>query len=196
MAPPKRFEAKTRQTWRQWLIENHDEADNVWLVTFKKGSGEQHLEYADSVEEALCFGWVDSRPKSLDDRRSMRLFSRRSKGSPWSKLNKQRIRKLESEGLMAAAGMQAVRHAKKDGSWSVYDDIEALVVPDDLEQALDANRTAKSYFDQFPDSSKKNILWWIKSAKRDITRNKRIAETVELAEQGIRANHYRQPKKR
>jgi uncharacterized protein YdeI (YjbR/CyaY-like superfamily) len=120
------------------------------------------------------------------------LFTPRKGKSPWSKLNKTRVEKLIAQGLMTAAGMAKIDAAKQDGSWDSYDDIEALSVPEDLAQALAANPIAEANFNAFPPSSKKNILWWIESAKRAETRDKRVQETVALAAQNIKANHYRQ----
>lgn len=187
-----RFEASDRSVWRAWLAEHHATAPGVWLVYHKKDSGKPSVTYAEAVEEALCFGWVDSRPNTLDDARYMQLFSPRKSGSPWSKINKRRVEDLLARGLMAPAGLAKVEAAKRDGSWNVYDGIEELTVPDDLASALAENAEAARHFEAFSPSSKKNILWWITSAKRPETRAKRVAETVELAAQNRRANHYRQ----
>ncbi len=186
------FYARSRAEWRQWLEENHAIAAGVWLVYYKKHTDLPSVAYADAVEEALCFGWVDSRPNVLDDERYKQLFSPRKAKSPWSKLNKQRVEKLIQQGLMTSAGLEKIEAAKLDGSWSAYDVIEELTIPSDLEQALAANSIANQYFQAFSNSSKKNILWWIGSAKQPATRAKRIEETVRLAEQNIKANHYRQ----
>lgn len=185
------FYAPDRSAWRAWLEERHATARGVWLVYYKKGSGRPRVAYADAVEEALCVGWIDSRPNALDAERSTQLFSPRKPGSPWSRLNKQRIETLTAAGLMRPAGLAVVAAAKADGSWSAYDAIEDLTLPDDLAEALAAAPTAQAYFDAFPPSSKKNILWWIVSAKRSETRTKRVAETVRLATENKRANHYR-----
>ena len=191
MADYGRFTAGTCEDWRGWLDEHYASAPGVWLVTYKKDSGGPYLDYEATVEEALCFGWIDSRPNKLDDERSMRLFTPRKVGGPWSRLNKERVRRLESEGRMTEAGRRQVAQAKEDGSWTVYDSVERLEEPDHLASALDANEVARGHFDAFPDSSKKVILWWIKSAKRATTRDKRVKETVRLAAENVRANHYR-----
>lgn len=192
MANYGRFTAETREDWRGWLDEHHASAPGVWLVTYKKDSGGPYLDYDATVEEALCFGWIDSRPNKLDDKRSMRLFTSRKAGSPWSRLNKERVARLESEGRMTDAGRRQIAQAKEDGSWTIYDSVEQLEEPEDLALALDADGAARTHFDSFPDSSKKIILWWIKSAKRATTREKRVRETVRLAAENVRANHYRQ----
>ncbi len=190
--PPDSFYAPDRQMWRDWLQKNHASASRIWLIYYKKASGKPFVSYDEAVEEALCFGWIDSRPNVLDDERYMQLFSPRKPKSPWSKTNKDRIEQLIAQGLMAEAGMSKIEAAKKDGSWTQLDEVEALTVPDDLLAALAADEIAEKNFAAFSDSSKKNILWWIVSAKRAETRQKRIAETVSLAAKNIKANHFRQ----
>jgi uncharacterized protein YdeI (YjbR/CyaY-like superfamily) len=179
----------SRQEWRGWLEKHHADSPGIWLVYFKKHTGQPTVAYDDAVEEALCFGWVDSKPNTLDDDRYKMLFSPRNAKSPWSKLNKARVARLIEQGLMTPAGLEKIEVAKADGSWSVYDEIEDLTMPDDLNTALDENVDARRNFDGFSPSSKKNILWWIASAKRPETRSKRVEETVRLAAVGKRANH-------
>ena len=186
------YYAKDRKTWRDWLEKNHAISPGVWLVYYKKQTGKPSVSDDEAIEEALCFGWVDSRPNVLDEERFMKLFSPRKPQNPWSKLNKQQVEKLLAEGLMAPAGLAKIEAAKRDGSWDSYDAIESLTIPIDLQQALAANTTAQNNFAAFPPSSKKNILWWIASAKQPETRRKRVEETVALAAQNIKANHYRQ----
>jgi uncharacterized protein YdeI (YjbR/CyaY-like superfamily) len=187
-----RFYPPDRQTWRAWLNEHHADKPGVWLIYYKKHTGQPSVTYDESVEEALCFGWIDSKPNVLDEDRYMLLFSPRKPKSPWSQLNKQRIEALIAQGLMTPAGLEKIESAKKDGSWNTYDNVEDLTVPDDLAQALAANPTAQGYFEAFPPSSKKIILWWIASAKKPETRAKRIEETVRLAAINKRANHFRE----
>jgi uncharacterized protein YdeI (YjbR/CyaY-like superfamily) len=182
---------KDRAAWRAWLDAHYTEPAGVWLVLDKGSSGASGLSYEEAVEEALCVGWIDSRPNTLDEHRYQQLFSPRKSGSPWSKLNKTRVERLTHEGRMGAAGLAALAAAKADGSWTAYDRIEALQVPGDLRRALKERPEAQRHFEAFPPSSKKNILWWIESAKRPETRAKRIEETVRLAEDDIRANHWR-----
>lgn len=190
--PYPRFEAKTRAQWRRWLQTNHAKSSGVWLVTYKKQSGEPHLLYNDAVEEALAFGWVDSLPRKLDEKRSMLLVTPRKVGSSWSKLNKDRVAKLIAGGRMAPTGLAKVKAARLDGSWDRLKDVDALKIPLDLAKALRANLPAKQHFDAFPRSSKRGILEWILNAKRAETRAKRIEATVKLAAENVRANHYRQ----
>lgn len=175
------FEAGSRAAWRGWLERNHERTAGIWLVSYKKASGKPGVSYPEAVEEALCFGWIDSRPNALDDERYMQYISPRKPKSPWSAVNKRRIERLIADGLMAPPGMAKIEAAKRDGSWSAYDAIEALDVPADLDKALAANRTAAGHFRDFGDSTKKQLLWWIASAKRPETRATRIARTVAAA---------------
>ncbi len=190
--PANSIHPRTRSEWRAWLEQNHTRAEGVWLITFKKGTGKPRFEYDEAVEEALCFGWVDSKPKKLDEERSMLWFAPRKAGAGWSKLNKARVERLSAAGLMAPAGLAKVEAAKKDGSWNALDRIEALQVPPDLARALKANQTARQYFGAFPRSVKRAILEWIAAAKKPETRAKRIEETVASAAKNIRANQWRQ----
>lgn len=187
---PETFNAPDRQTWRNWLLDNHASSKGVWLVYYKKNSGRPSISYAEAVEEALCFGWIDSRPNTLDAISYKQLFSPRKPKSPWSKINKERVSKLTQAGLMTEAGLAKIELAKKDGSWNFYDNIEEIELPPELIQALEQNPKANDYFQAFSPSSKKVILWWIASARRPETRQKRIEETVRLASQNIKANHY------
>ena len=171
------------------MTANHRQTESIWLVTYKKDSGHAHVPYSDIVEEALCFGWVDSRPAKLDDKRSMLLLSPRRTGSGWSLLNKTRVARLIAAGAMASAGLAKIAAAKADGTWSALDTVSALTVPDDLAVLLSKNKQAAGYFQAFPPSARRGILEWIANAKRPETRARRIAETVTLAANDIRANH-------
>lgn len=188
--PPNSFLAETRDAWRAWLEANHARTEGVWLVTYKKASGRPYLGYDPAVEEALCFGWVDSKPGKLDDERTMLYFAPRKPGSGWSRPNKDRVARLTAAGLMAPAGLAKVEAAKADGSWAALDAVEALEVPPDLAAALDANEAAKTHYEAFPRSAKRGILEWLSNAKRPETRAKRIEETVRLAAENVRANQW------
>ena len=181
--------AETREEWREWLEENHDCSQGIWLVSWKKDTGRPFVPYPETVDEALCFGWVDSRPNGLDEERAMRLFTPRNPKSPWSRINKEKVSLLQEQGRLTKAGLRTVETAKGNGSWWAYDEIEDLVIPPDLASALEENKTAGTFFGSFPDSSKKNILWWIKSARKPETRIERIARTVHLATENRMANH-------
>lgn len=184
-----RVQVESRAELRAWLQANHTRAESIWLVTLKKHVVGRYVSWDEVVGEALCFGCVDSLPRKLDADRSMLLLSPRHPGSPWSRLNKQRVEKLLAAGLMEPPGLAAIEQAKQDGSWAVYDEIEDLVIPADLAEVLTENVTAARHFYAFSVSSKKGLLWWIKSAKRPAARSKRIAETVRLAQHNIKANH-------
>ncbi|MDM9382620.1 YdeI/OmpD-associated family protein [Chlorogloeopsis sp. ULAP01] len=177
------FYAKNREEWRQWLEKNHQISKGIWLVYYKVKSGKPSVKYSEAVKEALCFGWIDSKVKSLDEECYMQIFTPRKPKSVWSKLNKQYIEELIEQGLMTKVGLEKIEAAKKDGSWNKLDAIEELIIPTDLKQALEANETAKMHFEAFSNSSKKNILFWIESAKRPQTRLKRIEQTIISATQ-------------
>jgi uncharacterized protein YdeI (YjbR/CyaY-like superfamily) len=183
---------KTRAEWRSWLEKHHATEAGVWFVYYKQASGNERVSTEEAVEEALCFGWIDSVQRVLDAKRTMLRFSPRKPRSGWSKINKARVARLTRAGLMAAAGLHKVDAAKRDGSWRALDAVERLEIPADLERALAANPQASRYFDAFPPSSKKIILTWIASAKKPETRARRVAETIRQAAKNLRANHYRQ----
>lgn len=188
------FHAKTRKAWRSWLEKNHKKEKGVWLVMYRKESKVPYVNYNDAVEEALCFGWIDSIKKKRDDGSSVQFFSPRKAKSNWSKLNRERVSKLTKQGLMTPAGQAMIDLAKDTGSWTALEDIENIVIPPDLKKRFSRNVKALRNFDAFPPSSKKIILLWISNAKAPETRRKRIDETVALAKKNVRANHY-SPKK-
>ncbi len=189
--PPNSVHPLTRGEWRAWLEQNHTHTEGVWLITFKKATGKPRVEYDEAVEEALCFGWVDSKPNKLDDERSMLWFAPRKPGTGWSKPNKERVARLMQAGLMAPAGLAKVAAAQQDGSWNALDAVEALELPPALQQALVANTAAQRYWEALPRSAKRGILEWIANAKKAETRAKRIEETVRLAAENKRANQWR-----
>jgi uncharacterized protein YdeI (YjbR/CyaY-like superfamily) len=170
--------AQDRQQWRGWLEKNHQSVVGIWLIYYKVNSEKPSVQYSEAVKEALCFGWIDSKVKSLDTERYQQIFTPRKPKSVWSKLNKQYIEELITQGLMTEAGLQKIAAAKLDGSWTSLDAIEALIIPADFNQALAANETAKRNFEALSNSAKKNILFWIDSAKRSETRVKRIEQTI------------------
>lgn len=176
-----RVQMETRAAWRAWLTKNHASSPGIWLVTFKKGSGKPKLDYDDLVEEALCFGWVDSRANALDVERSMLMLTPRKPGSGWSRTNKERIERLTAAGSMMPAGLAKVETAKVDGSWSALDNSEALIVPDDLAAVLAEHETARANFDAFAPSIRKQLIQWVESAKRPETRSTRVEKVVGAA---------------
>jgi uncharacterized protein YdeI (YjbR/CyaY-like superfamily) len=189
--PANSIHPKSRKVWRDWLAEHHPQPDGIWLITFKKATGKPRIEYKEAVEEALCFGWIDSKPAKLDEERSMLWFAPRKAGTGWSKLNKERVERMIAEGHMSPAGLAKIKAAKKDGSWSALDAVEALEIPEDLAIAFNKHAPAAEHFENFPRFVKRSILEWIGNAKIPSTREKRIKETTELAAKNIRANQWR-----
>lgn len=180
--------AETRAEWRRWLAANHAGSPGVWLVSWKTVTGKPAVGYAESVEEALCFGWIDSLNRTIDDERTQQLFTPRRPGSRWSRSNKERVERLLADGLIEPAGLAAIEAAKASGAWTALDDVENLVVPDDLAAAFAAHPGAAKHWEAFPPSVRRAILVWILDAKRPETRARRIAETASEAAAGRRAN--------
>lgn len=185
--------ALDRASWRAWLSTHHLEAKGCWLVLFRKSSGLASLDYDQAVEEALCFGWVDSKPNKRDAQSSYLYFAPRKAGSNWSKLNRDRIMRLEAEGLVAPAGAKVVAAARADGSWLALEKAEMGICPPEMNALLDAQADARRHWDAFSVAVKRATLEWIYAAKTDVTRQKRIEETVRLAALNQKANQY-QPK--
>jgi uncharacterized protein YdeI (YjbR/CyaY-like superfamily) len=181
----------SREAWRRWLLENHRQATGVWLVSFKKATGKPRFDYDAAVEEALCFGWIDSKPNKLDAERSLLWFAPRKAGTGWSRPNKLRVERMTQAGLMAEAGIRKVESAQRDGSWTRLDTVEDLLIPDDLDQALGAYPQARDHFTAFPRSAKRGILEWIANARTPPTRARRVDETARLASSNERANQWR-----
>lgn len=174
---------------RNWLLKNYDKTESVWLVKWKKDSGKSYFGYDEMVDVLIAFGWVDSLPKKLDEKKTMHRISPRNPKSNWSKVNKERVKRLSKDGKMHAWGIKLVEQAKKNGAWNFLDDVERLIIPPDLDIALKAEGKAKLYYERFPNSSKRNILEWIKNAKQTSTRERRIEEVAKKAAQNIKANH-------
>ena len=177
--------------WRRWLQRHHTQDAAIWLELRKKGGAGDGVVYAEAVEEALCFGWIDSKAKRLDDERYAMWFARRKPKSAWSAVNKARVDRLLAEGRMADPGLSAVALAKDNGAWDALNDSDALLVPDDLAAALADSGDARRHWDAFPPSVRKQILEWINTAKREETRAKRVTETATLAADDIRAHQWR-----
>ena len=182
------FHAKTKKEWRKWLEKNHRSEKAVWLIFYKKGSGIQSTDYAEALEEALCFGWIDSKANKKDDESYYQYFAKRKPKSNWSKINKEKIAGLIEKGLMTPAGFESIEIAKRNGTWSALDEVEELIIPPDLQLLFYKNIAAFENWKNFSRSVKRGILEWILNAKRPETRQKRIAETVELAKKNIKAN--------
>ncbi len=177
------IEAPDRTAFRKWLEENHASEQAVWLVFWKKDSGRPSIEWSDAVDEALCFGWIDSKVQSIDKDRYRQYWTVRKPGSVWSKINKEKIAQLTAEGRMAPAGIAAVERAKQDGSWTILDGPEAGIVPEDLATAMDQAGVREAY-DSFTFGAQKAILAWLVMAKREATRANRIGKTIEALGRG------------
>lgn len=182
-----RVHAETREQWRTWLAEHAELSPGAWLVSWKQHTGRPAVGYDDAVREALAVGWVDSKGVRLDDDRTLLWFTRRRPGSGWSRPNKVRLAALEQAGLMTPAGRRAVERAVADGSWTLLDDVEDLVVPPDLADAFAARPGAREQWEAFPRTAKRAALEWIVQAKRPDTRSRRVEHTAEAARSGRRA---------
>ena len=190
---PEVVRAKDRAAWRRWLERHHATSPRIRLTIAKKGGTVPAVPYAEAVEEALCFGWIDSTAGPLDDSAYLVQMGPRRPGSGWSKVNKERIARMIAEGKMTPAGMAAIEAAERDGSWAKLDASHALRVPRDLASAFRGYPNAKRHFDAFPPSARRAILEWIDGAKRPETRAKRVAEAARLADENVRA-HQPRPK--
>jgi len=180
-------EADDRPTWHAWLEANHATASGAWLVTWRPRSGRVGLDYEAAIEEALCFGWVDSTAGRVDDDRGKLYFAPRKPRSGWAATNKARVERLIAASQMAPAGLAAIRRAKANGSWDVLDSVERLEVPDDLANALDAAPPAAANFAAFPASARKQQLAWIAFAQRPETRAARVHQVAHAAARNERA---------
>ena len=181
------IQADDRGTWRAWLEANHASVKGAWLVTWRASTGRGSLDYEAAVEEALCFGWVDSTGGRVDDERGKLYFAPRKSRSGWAATNKARIERLTAEGRMAPAGLAAIERAKANGSWEILDSVERLEVPDDLAAALDANPPAGANFAAFPPGVRKQLLAWLAFAQRPETRATRVRQVAESAARNERA---------
>lgn len=185
------FHPKSKAEWRAWLSENHQSEQSIWLVYYRSSSNKPSLSWSDAVDEALCFGWIDSTKKTIDKESYMQYFSKRKPNSMWSRINKEKVTKLIEENLMTDAGFQSIVIAKENGSWNALDDVEALIIPKDLKEALASNLEAMAFFNELSNSAKKLLLHWVTFAKRPETRKKRIVELVESASQGLKPKQFR-----
>jgi uncharacterized protein YdeI (YjbR/CyaY-like superfamily) len=170
---------------RAWLRENHAREDSVWLVRFRNTVPDKFVDRLDALDELLCFGWVDGIARKLDEQRTMQLISRRRQQA-WSQSYKDRVARLEAEGRMQPPGQEAIARSKALGLWDAYAEVDALLVPGDLQAALAATPSALSKFVGAAPSYRRNVLRWISVAKQPATRAKRIAATVAAAAEGRR----------
>jgi uncharacterized protein YdeI (YjbR/CyaY-like superfamily) len=176
-----------RAGWRDWLIANHAASSGVYLVSWRRPTGRTSVPYEEAVEEALCVGWVDSTGRVIDDERSIQWFAPRRPRSAWARSNKERVERLTAAGLMLPAGLAAIEEAKRNGMWTLLDDVENLIVPDDLAAALDAAPQARTNWDAFSRSARRAMLEWVAQARRPETRAKRIAAIADAAARNERA---------
>lgn len=182
---------KSRADWRKWLEKNHQSKQSVWLVYFKSSTKVASVTWSEAVDEALCFGWIDSTKKTIDQESYMQYFSRRKSNSTWSKINKDKVAKLIQNNLMTKAGFDSIETAKQNGTWLLMDDIEKLIIPEDLRIALNKNESSMEFFQSQSKSSKIAMLHWVVTAKRAETREKRIREIAELANKNLKPKQFR-----
>ena len=181
----KPFQPKSRQAWRAWLTKNHATSPGVWLVYAKKHTKIPSLTYNDAVEEALCFGWIDSLIHPIDDSYYRQVFTPRKPRSLWSALNRKRVERLVEAGLMTAAGLALITLAKKTGTWHGHAPSETLTLPPELRKAINANPAAKKNWPTYTESQRKMFLYSVHGAKRPETRAKRVARVVEIVSSGV-----------
>jgi uncharacterized protein YdeI (YjbR/CyaY-like superfamily) len=178
---------KNSKEWREWLHENHNSATKIYLIFYKVGSAMESMRWEEAVQVAICYGWIDSTVKRLDDERRRQMFTPRKDKSVWSKLNKTYIEKLLAEDLMHESGLRKIEIAKQNGSWESLDHVENHIMPDDLKLAFEQNTTALENYNKFSPSYRKSYLYWLNQAKREATRSARIAEIISLCEQNIKS---------
>lgn len=183
--------AQTPAEWRAWLEKNHRSQRAVWLVFYNKKSGREWLTWSESVDVALCFGWIDSKKIKIDETRSHQFFSQRKPNGTWSKINKIKVEQLAEQGLMTEAGWACIEVAKQNGSWTILDEVEELIIPQDLETKLSEYLAAKDNFLNWSKSVRKMVLSWLVFAKTLETRQKRILEICESAELNLKPRHMR-----
>ena len=185
------FYPTSRLEWRQWLTEHHSSKQSVWLIQYKKKSKVATISWSEAVEEALCFGWVDSKRIPVDEEKFMQFFCRRKAKSTWSKINKDKVQQLINSGMMTPAGLESIAIAKQNGSWTILDDVEELRIPSDLDEAFASLAGSKEYFMSLSKSVKKMLLQWVVLAKRPDTRQQRINEIAEFASQKLKPKQFR-----
>ncbi|MDT0186198.1 YdeI/OmpD-associated family protein [Microbacterium sp. ARD31] len=186
MDDAERLEPVTVEEWSAWLRDHHAQPQGVWLVSPRKAA-ERPFSYEEAVLEALRYGWVDATVRPVDDHRAMQWFAPRRRSSMWTRINKGRVARLEAAGLMEPAGAAAVAVARETGMWTLMDDVEDCVVPDDLAEAFDRHPGSREHWESWSPSAQKLILTWIVLAKRPETRATRVQTTAEKAARGEKA---------
>lgn len=186
MEPKPELYFKSQEEWRDWLLENHKISQGVYLILYRVNSGIASMRWEEAVRVALCFGWIDSTAKRIDDVRRKQLFTPRKSKSVWSKVNKTHIKELITQDLMHESGLKKIEAAKKDGSWTALDNVENLIIPEDLLAAFNAYPVAYKNYKAFSRSYRKSYLYWLNSAKRTETREKRIAEIIKFCNENLK----------
>tara|TARA_R110001592_G_scaffold237306_4_gene496175 strand:+ start:21489 stop:22073 length:585 start_codon:yes stop_codon:yes gene_type:complete len=181
----------SKEDWRKWLEKNHIEKDSIWLILHKKSSDKPSISWSDTVDVALCYGWIDSTKKTLDNERYTQYYGKRKAKSTWSKINKDKVEVLKKQNLMKPAGLECIKVAKENGSWSILDEVENLEIPVELDEKFKTNPDANAFYLNLSKSKRKSLLQWIVMAKRPETKTKRINEIVELAGNGLIPKQFR-----
>lgn len=182
---------KTDIEWRKWLSKNHNLSTGIYLIFYKVENEETSMRWEEAVKVALCFGWIDSTVKSLGNGKRKQYFCPRNEKSVWSALNKKYIKDLIAANLMHKSGLEIIKIGKKNGSWSALDEVEKGIIPQNLQLEFDKNKTAFANYLGFAPSYRKSYLYWLNQAKRETTREKRIAEIIELCEANIKSRNVR-----
>jgi uncharacterized protein YdeI (YjbR/CyaY-like superfamily) len=183
------FYPKTKQDWRKWLAKNHNRKEAVWLIHYKKNADKPTIGWSDAVDEALCFGWIDSKGVSIDETSFKHYYSKRKPKSTWSKINKEKLKQLIATNKMTEAGLACIEIAKQNGSWTILDEVEELIIPKDLSTAFRNNKGSKKYFLSLSKSKQKSLLQWIVLAKQPQTRQRRIDEIAFCASEEKMPKH-------
>ena len=182
---------KDDQEFRSWLHDNHKDSEGVYLIFYKIAHPKPSMRWEEAVRVALCYGWIDSTVKSLGDGKRRQYFCPRKAKSVWSKVNKDHIKALKAAKLMHESGLEAIKIAKANGSWTALDAVEKGIVPEDLQDAFKNDEIAWKHYQGFTLGQRKSYLYWLNQAKRPETRQKRIAEIVSLCHQGIKSRSTR-----
>jgi uncharacterized protein YdeI (YjbR/CyaY-like superfamily) len=185
------FYAKNSEEWRNWLSENHEKESKVWLILYKKDSVTESITYPQAVDDAICFGWIDSLVNKRAEDSRYQYFAKRNPKSNWSKVNKDKVARLTKENKIMPAGQKMIDLAKKTGTWTFLEKVDNLELPEQMQEIFNKNKIAFENWEKFPFSAKRGILEWIYSAKKEETQLARITETVTLAEKNMRANQFR-----
>ncbi len=180
-----------KKDWRNWLVLNHEKKDAVWLIFYKTKSPKHNLSWSESVNEALCFGWIDSTKRTIDNEKYKQYFTKRKSNSIWSRINKEKVKVLIDQELMMDQGFKSIEMAKENGSWTILDSVEALIIPADLIKEFDKRPGSLEYFESLSKSAKKILLSWIVLAKRADTKHKRTIEIAENASNQLKPKQFR-----